>query len=48
MQGNIVAGFPAQVDEGVIEVVKEKKGLFSLFQKGRNDFGGPLRPDYLP
>lgn len=48
VQGNLVAGFPGQVDEGVIEVVKQKKGLFGLFQKETDDFGGPLRPDYLP
>lgn len=46
--GNLVAGFPGQVDEGVIEVVKQKKGIFGMFRKESDDFGGPLRPDYLP
>lgn len=48
LQGNLVAGFPGQVDEGVIEVVKQKKGIFGMFRKESDDFGGPLRPDYLP
>jgi hypothetical protein len=36
-------GYPAAVDEGVVEVVKEKKPLISLFGgKAKSAFGGPL------
>jgi hypothetical protein len=45
-QGNLVPGFPGQVNEGVIEVVKKRQSLFSMFKKDTEDFGGPLRPDY--
>jgi hypothetical protein len=47
MQGDAVGlGYPAEIDEGVIKVVKENKPLFDLFgSHGKEAYGGALKAD---